>query len=153
MCKELVKELKTLCSTAVNSVLCDCGPEKLMSFTWVEFEDELKQHAPLLFSTLMSLTKTKRVRANRSAVLCICAAILLKYRFPKMSAIHKIISCILYNGHCSKQVSKNKTSLINFMIKLLYNYIHVGLFQTVLPWSVYVLQWYPKDAKFFDMLL
>lgn len=116
MCKELTKEIKTLCSTSVNSILYKSQPENLMSFTWTKFEEELKQHSPLLFSVLMELTKTRRPRSNHSTIVCVCIAVLLinKFRYSKMSAIHKIILFILYSGHCSKQVSEN-TKLNSFM--------------------------------------
>ena len=52
----------------------------------------------------MSCTKTRGDRSNRSAVICTVASILLKFRYPEMSLVHKIITCILYTGHCSKQV-------------------------------------------------
>ena len=52
-CQEKLQ--KTLCSASVNSVLCNSGPEKLMSFTWVELEDEQ------YFLTLVKLRLNLRV--------------------------------------------------------------------------------------------
>ena len=80
ICRDLVKEVKTLCSNSVNSsILNKSEPtEMLQSFTWMDLESEIHQHAPLLYLILMAITKTKQPRPNRSAVLCVCASIILK---------------------------------------------------------------------------
>ena len=95
-------EVATLCSDSANSILQqDCITE----FTWEDFINELKVHAPIFFQILQQCTTTKIVRSNKSFVTAMCAAILCKLRNPRMSLIHKIISLILYSGHCSKAVS------------------------------------------------
>lgn len=99
--RELRKEIKTLQST---SLLLQSEPKHLVSFKWKSFDEELKLKAPMFHSLLFQLTYTRLSRHNQSAVMCTCAAIILKHRYQKMSLIHKMISCVLYHGHCSKEV-------------------------------------------------
>lgn len=101
----LKKEIKTLQSVSTNSILLHSKPEDIMSFSWGKFEEELKLSAPMLYSVFLHLTTTRSRRPNQSAIICICIAIILKFRYPKMSLIHKLISSVLYSGHCSKQVA------------------------------------------------
>ena len=85
-------------------LLCS-DADSMQVFSWKKMEDELKRQAPFLLQILMSATKTRRPRKNRPALICVCAAILLKFQYPKMSLIHKIISCyficwtLLKKGH------------------------------------------------------
>ncbi len=65
-------------------------------------ENELKQHTPNFFHLLGSITKTKSTRPNEKATIGVCAAILLKHWYSKMSLVQKIT---LYAGHTSKQLS------------------------------------------------
>ena len=76
----------------------------LKEFTWDKLFEELSFNAPILLSILRDCTQTRRPRTNRSAVIGMCFAILLKYRYLKMNLIQKIISMILYAGDSTKQV-------------------------------------------------
>lgn len=96
-------ELKKMCSHNVNSILQRMSA--LTSFQWVDLMNELEVHAPTLMRILSSATKTRRNRPNRSGVIGMCAALLLKFRYSRMSLVQKLISTILYAGHSSKQVS------------------------------------------------
>ena len=95
-------ELK-MCSHSVKSVLRNSSP---MDFQWGDLLNELDIHAPTLMSILNYATQTRHERQNRNGVKGISAAILLKFRFDKMSVVQKLVSCILYAGHSGKQVSK-----------------------------------------------
>ena len=75
----------------------------LAAFEWKAFELELKRNAPFIYEVLEALTTPKR-RKNQTSIICICAAIMLKHRHSNMSLIHKLTSCILFCGHCSKEV-------------------------------------------------
>ena len=66
---------------------------------------ELHVHAHNLLHLLNSITSTKTDRDNQKAIIGMCASILLKHRYSKMSLVQKIVSVILYAGHTSKQVS------------------------------------------------
>ena len=98
-------EIVALCSDRVESVLRQVSKESLTEFKWYTFLDEMKIHAPILFHILQQCTTTKVIRANANFVIGMCGAMLCKLRSPKMSLIHRILSLILYSGHCSKAVS------------------------------------------------
>ena len=53
----------------------------------------------------MSATKTRTPRKNRVAVICVCNAVLLKYRCKKFNLFQKVLSLVLYASQCSKKVS------------------------------------------------
>lgn len=98
----LRKEMKVMMSDNTNSIL---RGSDIKCFTWDILLNELKQHSPNFFHLLGCLTKTKSTRPNEKATIGVCAAILLKHRYFKMSLVQKITSIILYSGHTSKQVS------------------------------------------------
>ncbi len=100
----LRRELKAMCSAEVQSVLSSMSKTDLETFTWDKLENELTLHAPTLRSILYACMVTRRPRANRAAAVGICAAVLLKYRYQRMSLVQKVIALILYAGHCGKQV-------------------------------------------------
>ena len=100
----LRQELKKLCSDETQSILRTQSLSNNPRFSWSAIYCEIQLHAPLLFNLLLSMTKTRQARSNRKAVICVCAAVLLKYRFSKMSLLQKVVSLILYAGHSSKQV-------------------------------------------------
>ena len=81
---------------------------------------ELHVHAPNLLHLLNSITSTKTDRDNQKAIIGMCASILLKHHYSKMSLVQKIVSVILYAGHTSKQVVRlllNRKNFIPFNIK------------------------------------
>lgn len=101
----LRSEVTTMCSDRTCSILSNQSVDAMKIFTWDALLIELQSHAPLLYSLLTSCTHTRRPRPNRNAVIGVCAAILLKHRYERMSLVQKIISLILYAGHSGKQVS------------------------------------------------
>ena len=98
------KELVLMCSDKTNSILGSQLVCDLKEFTWDKLFEELSFNAPILLSILRDCTQTRRPRTNRSAVIGMCFAILLKYRYLKVNLIQKIISMILYAGDSTKQV-------------------------------------------------
>ena len=98
------KEIATMCSDHVNSLLRDQSASALTGFMWGKLYDELTIHAPKLLALLECCTHTRKPRRNRMAVIGMCAALLLKFRFRRMSLVQKILSLILYAGHSGKQV-------------------------------------------------
>lgn len=56
-------------------------------------------------SRVGSVLKTRKPRSNRTGLVGMCVAMLLKHRFHRMSLVHKIMGLILYAGHSGKQVS------------------------------------------------
>ena len=98
-------EVKKMCSHNVNSILRQTSCEALGNFHWSNVIRELQQHAPTLMTILNACTKTRRYKKNRNGVIGMCAALLLKFRYNRMSLVQKLISTILYAGHNGKQVS------------------------------------------------
>ena len=97
----LQQELANLCSSEV--LLGDHS--KLASFTWDLVLAAAKQHAPTLLEILQACSSKKKAYQDRSkAVIGMCIAILCKHRQCNMSLVQKILSIILYAGHCSKMV-------------------------------------------------
>ena len=96
-----------MASDNVHSIL---STGSMKEFQWKTLIKELCTYAPVLLNILQAAIKTRVPRSNTNAVVCTCAAILLKHRNPKMSLLQKIISLILYSGHTSKQVYKQFSS-------------------------------------------
>ena len=102
--RTLRSEMAALCSNHAYSVLRDQTATALMEFTWGKLYDELTVQVPTLLALLESCTYTRKPRPNRTAIIGMCVALLLKFRFQKMCLVQKIISLILYSGHSGKQV-------------------------------------------------
>lgn len=101
----LRKEIATLCSNQVPSVLRDKSNEALKSFQWKCLLDELQTHAPVLLQILKSCTRVSRPLFQQEATIGVVTAILCKNRRSSASLIQRLISVILYSGHASKMVS------------------------------------------------
>ncbi len=66
--------------------------------------EEMKVYAPTLLNILLSCTKTNHPRSNHIATICFIVSIIFKFRYARMSLFQRILSLILYAGHCGKQV-------------------------------------------------
>ena len=77
----------------------------MQNFIWDVVLLELHVHAPNFLHLLNSITSTKTDRDNQKAIIAMCASILWKHRYSKMSLVQMIVSVILYAGHTLKQVS------------------------------------------------
>ena len=71
---------------------------------WKQVEREMAMRCPLLLRILTAATRTRSERANRTTTIVMCFAVIVKHRNPNVNLLQKIISLILYAGHCSKQV-------------------------------------------------
>ena len=80
-------EMKETCSDATQSILRSDNKEDLSTFSWNALNQELRGSAPTLMYMLEECTKTRTKRVNQQAIIGFCAAILLKFRFAKMSLI------------------------------------------------------------------
>lgn len=105
------KEMKVMVSDKVDSILRSQCANKLKIFNWNLLMSELTVHAPYLLNILHSITKTITPRDNQTAIIGVCAAILLKHRYSKMSLVQRIVSIILYSGQASKQVNNGNELL------------------------------------------
>ena len=97
-------ELKAMCMDSTSSILRSTSSQDLKGFTWDTLIHEATETAPVLLEILHQSTQTRQPRSNRPAVIGMCLSIILKYRFSKMSLVQKIMTLILYAGHCGKQV-------------------------------------------------
>lgn len=95
-------ELHTLCNPATKSVLGSQCLSGLSDFTWKKLIDELEIHAPVLLTVLRYATVTRDDRHNRETIIGMCAALLLKHCYFKMSLVQKILALVLYSGHSGK---------------------------------------------------
>ena len=100
----LRREICAMCSNEADSLLKSQSSESLPGFKWHQLEAELSTHAPTLKSLLHACFSNKVARQNETYLVSFCAAMMFKQRRPSMSLLHKILSVILYSGHCSKQV-------------------------------------------------
>ena len=102
--QQLRSELVSMCSEAANSILRNQSAEVLSEFSWGKLYDELEARAPTFLSLFEMCTHTRKPRRNRMGVIGMCAVLIMKYRFAKMSLVQKIVSLLLYAGHSGKQV-------------------------------------------------
>ena len=110
----ICKELKAMCSSNVNSTLQNYSTNTMMTFKWDQLLTELRIYAPLLFAILQQCT------ANKTAIIGMCASLLLKSRCNRMSLVQNIISLILYAGHSSKLVN-----ILRCLYALFYSIIYM----------------------------
>ncbi len=97
-------ELSKHCSNNCESVLRSGDADNLMQFIWCKMHSEVKQNMPHLLTILTMCTETPKKRQNSEAIIYLIIAILAKHRRPQASLVQKIISLLLYAGHCSKSV-------------------------------------------------
>ena len=98
-------EIKKFCSDSANSILRRDDPQCIKTFSWESFSSEISKFAPVMKGILQATCKRRISRTDFNVVMCVCVALLLRNRNPRMNLIQKIISLILYGGHSSKQVS------------------------------------------------
>ena len=64
----LRREIATLCSDRVGSVMLGLSPKEMCEFDMHKFIEEAKEHAPTLISIIESLTKSRITTVNQSAI-------------------------------------------------------------------------------------
>ncbi len=102
-------EIKKLCST--GSVLLKREKDDLTTFTWKSFLEAVQESAPTIVLLLQSCIPTTTC-LDHQAIVGVCVAILAKSRRSSACLVQRIVSLVLYAGHCSKQVSINIALLI-----------------------------------------
>ena len=109
--KKIHQECKSLCSKSHEKSILRSSSRSaadIKNFQWHKVTYELRNRAPTLYHVLcaacycMRSSKDKRKQGKR--VLPLAAAILLKGRNQFLCRAHKVLSTILYAGHCSKMV-------------------------------------------------
>ena len=119
--REVRNEIFTLLLSLLNAEcveLCRRGAsrfrsievDKISSFKWEDFIEELNSKSPLLlqFLTTVASRVDKRYQqtspAERYPGIVTAAAVLLKQRNREMCAIPSVVSLLMYACHCEKQV-------------------------------------------------
>ena len=110
--KDIQRELSSMVSTKRSpSCLRLRSSDALESFSWEKLCMELQSSAPTFYQVLHGCVNVKRrQRATKthhpsnSAILGVCAALLLRHRNQNMNLLQRIISLILHSGHAAKQV-------------------------------------------------
>lgn len=99
---------KELCSESFGPILREKSWAAFQGFTWESLWLELVEKAPIFLTFAIGCVPMKKAELGISEmakpVLCMCAAMLLKFRNPKMSLVQRIISLIVDAGHCGTQV-------------------------------------------------
>lgn len=104
--KIIREEVAALCSNRVSSVLGKTKKEDLIAFKWEKVIQEANKFAPALLTLLTTSLPINRSDTSSSvSIVGLVIAILSAYRRQSMNIVQKIVSVILYTGHCSKQVN------------------------------------------------
>ncbi len=116
LAKDIQKELTKICAKKNQSILRSSSPECLRSFTWDALLAELDTYAPNLKAVLRGAVHVKRRirpligrkkpakshRPSEEAILCVCAAIILKHKNIHMNLMQRIVSLIITQWSCFK---------------------------------------------------
>ena len=98
------QEVVSLCSDKLSSLLCKADKEDLMSFKWDELVQEATQYAPCLVKILTVAFQVMNKKKSSVQPIGLIVSLLCTFRRRTINRVQKIISIILYAGHCSKQV-------------------------------------------------
>ena len=112
---DLIKECVHLCEKKrFSSILQQISSKNLQDFQWSNLPDEWKKEAPLLYQILTTVgtPSSTCLPIDHFPAVCVSGAILLRSRNIHMSAIHHLISLVLFHGNLSKTVS-----YLGFIIK------------------------------------
>ena len=105
--KLMKDELRQLSSDRYHSLLREKSQTAMEYFSWSSVWSEVSVHAPVFVALLLEVTSklsSNPEQANASYV-CVCVALLLKLRNPKMHPVQAMISLLMHIGHSSKQVT------------------------------------------------
>ena len=98
------KEIKEISADFKSSLFRDHSQPLMENFIWDLMWSELQEKAPLATTILQSFLPTQQKGASMKPVLCMCFAIILKRRSPKMCMIQSLLSLSLYAGNAGTQV-------------------------------------------------
>lgn len=101
--RQMIHELKVACSDTANSILSSKETSALLYFDWKLIADEAKQHSPMFFALLESMFDFCNELQKSTLIGVVYAIVCQSYR-ETMNLFQRLISVILYAGHCSKQV-------------------------------------------------
>ena len=125
LAKQVQKEMTKICSKKTKSILRSTSPDVLSQFSWDSVAEEVLRYAPTLHHILQGITDVRRYKGGHNrktnlprntAVVGVCASILLRHKNIHMNLLQRIISLILNCGHTSKQVCYCFFSIIFIII-------------------------------------
>ena len=103
--KDIQSEIRGLCADTFPSIFRDRTRSAIDHFTWKSLWAELVERAPLSVEVLQTFVPAKEGKENiMRPVLCMCLAMILKKRNPKMSMVQSLVSLSLYAGNAGTQV-------------------------------------------------
>lgn len=117
--REIQKDMSRLCARKSSSMLRDTSVEALSCFTWDALCEELAVKGPPLLAILKACAEVKRRKQSSIkkkgsqlktrhcsdvAVIGVMAAVLLRHCNQDMNLVQRMVTLILYNSHCSKQI-------------------------------------------------
>jgi hypothetical protein len=76
----------------------------LLCFDWGSILKTSMTHSPWLYQILAVSLKSNNPRKNLQPIITMIISLLTYFRNPAVNTLQKIVSVILYSGHCSKQV-------------------------------------------------
>ncbi len=123
MGKVIRKDMLQVCSKSTPSLLRNRSPEALKSFCWTDLVEELKERAPV-FSQILTECVTRRQRKRSkegksysirdSAVIGVCAAVLLRHRNQNLNLFQRLVSVLFYSAHSPQRVSHTLAISLTF---------------------------------------
>ena len=97
------QEISTLCSDNVYSVFSNI--ESLSSFSWEKVMQEAEKYAPSFLKILLTALWKEKESNCVHHIAGLVLSIFCCFRRRSRNTVQRIISIILYAGHCSKQVN------------------------------------------------
>lgn len=96
----LQHEVRSLCSDNTKSILISHATEDMIGFNWSRVIDDAEQVAPTLLYLVRQCMPT--LKENNDSLVGLIIAILVKQRRPSASIFQRMLSLLLYSGHCTK---------------------------------------------------
>ena len=93
------EEVKVICSDKTNSKL---KSNDITDFSWESIWSELQMYMPCL-AIFLSEVLPDSSNDNRR-VICLIISMILKFRYPKMCLVQKVISMYLFGNSVHKKV-------------------------------------------------
>ena len=101
--KLMYEEIKSLCADSYHSIMRDTSAVALEGFNWESLWTEMLQKTPTVVSVLSS-TMPDKTKVDKKPVICMCIAMIAKWRNTKMCHVQAAISLLLHAGHSGTQV-------------------------------------------------
>ncbi len=103
--KLIQRELQSLCADSYPAMMRDTSDAALESFNWESLWIEASQKVPTLVAVLSNCMSAKS-KLKKEPVICMCVAMLAKFRNPKKCHVQAAISLLLHAAHAGTQVNE-----------------------------------------------